>query len=162
MCGIYRIVNLKTHDFYIGQSTNIQRRWSLHLSALRCKSHPSIKLQKSYDAASEDDFYFEVLAKCEPRELLATEADYIERLRPALNVAGVKWRWNERMRRRESLSTCPCGAYKKYGDRYCRSCAKDKMLLIECSGYFGEEETYFAIHPPVNLQNVQSGAQLYR
>ena len=35
MIGIYKIENTKNNNVYIGQSTNIERRWSEHLGYLQ-------------------------------------------------------------------------------------------------------------------------------
>lgn len=55
--------------WYIGQSSNIHRRKTSHLSYLRCKTHYNSHLQSAFDKYGECNFEFRVLEEV-PEELL--------------------------------------------------------------------------------------------
>lgn len=63
--GIYSIINEKTGDFYIGQSTWLKRRLLQHLECLRDKKYRGYSLfgngrmQKHFDSGHK--FYFRIL-----------------------------------------------------------------------------------------------------
>lgn len=59
--GIYCIENLLNNKKYIGQSVNVNYRWSKHRSELKNHTHDNDYLQKSYDKYGEDRFMFYVL-----------------------------------------------------------------------------------------------------
>ncbi len=59
--AVYIIKNLNTHEFYIGASTDIERRWQSHRTTLRAHTHVNPLLSKSWDAHGEDVFSFEIL-----------------------------------------------------------------------------------------------------
>ena len=69
--GIYKIENLINHKIYIGQSTNIERRWR---DEKRCafieedKSY-NYPLSRAFRKYGIDNFSFEILEEC-PKEKL--------------------------------------------------------------------------------------------
>ena len=56
---IYRITNIITHQNYIGQTIDINRRKRKHFSTLRSNTHDNPKLQASWNKYGEDNFEFE-------------------------------------------------------------------------------------------------------
>lgn len=61
-CGIYKITNLVNNKCYIGQSQNIQSRWSHHRSFKEdSKNYPLYSAFKKYGM---DNFKFEILEEC--------------------------------------------------------------------------------------------------
>jgi group I intron endonuclease len=60
--GIYAIRNLQDGKLYIGSAINIERRWAVHSSQLKCRKHPNAKLQRAFDKHGEHAFVYEVLA----------------------------------------------------------------------------------------------------
>lgn len=78
VCGIYKITNMKDDKVYIGQATNIYKRWSEH-----CKCGLGIDTpqgNKLYAAMLEDgleNFTFQLLEECPREELNKKEAYYI-------------------------------------------------------------------------------------
>ena len=54
--GIYMIRNLSNNKVYIGQSTNINRRWNDHKMKLKNNIHYNEHLQKSYNKYGEKFF----------------------------------------------------------------------------------------------------------
>ena len=75
--GIYCIENIDTNKKYIGQSVNIEGRWSKHKTALRQNSHDNDYLQKAWNKYGENQFKFYILEKCEESELNEKEIYYI-------------------------------------------------------------------------------------
>ena len=79
VCGIYKITNLKDNKIYIGQSTDVQTRWSNHIKA--ALKIDSIAHSKVHDAMGEDgiqNFTFELLESCKKEMLNGREKYYIE------------------------------------------------------------------------------------
>lgn len=72
MIGIYKITNLLNNKMYIGQSNNIQRRFSEH-SYKGAESR--IVLDSAIKKYGKDNFSFEVLEEC-PKELLNERETY--------------------------------------------------------------------------------------
>ena len=76
MIGIYKITNKITNQCYIGQSIDIARRWRAHKQTAE---NNSIKAPL-YEAIRQyglENFNFEILIECQPKELNALEKDYI-------------------------------------------------------------------------------------
>lgn len=76
MCGIYKITNTINGKIYIGQSINIQRRWTnertrAYSGNLNETNRPMERALKKY---GPENFTFEVLEECEPSKLNEREA----------------------------------------------------------------------------------------
>ena len=85
ICGIYKITNTITGDFYIGSSKNVKRRWAAHKWPSRwkqCKNNPLYKDMKEYGV---DKFVFEVIEEVEESFLKEREQYFIETLKPTYN-----------------------------------------------------------------------------
>lgn len=79
-CGIYKIENLINHKCYIGQSTNIHKRWIMHKSI---SNNPKSKfydypLYKSIRKYGIENFSFEIIELCKKEELNDLEIAYIK------------------------------------------------------------------------------------
>jgi group I intron endonuclease len=78
VCGIYKITNQKTGECYIGQSTNIRKRWYEHG---RCGVGVDVPQgNQLYKAMLEDgleNFSFELIEECSPQELNQKEQYFI-------------------------------------------------------------------------------------
>lgn len=85
-CGIYKITNLKTGEFYVGKSIKIESRKSSHLHELKVGKHPSMAMQNAYNKLGSAYFSFEVLLVCERHELTKHEAEFIKELLPQYNT----------------------------------------------------------------------------
>ena len=85
ICGIYKIINTVTGDFYIGSSKNVKQRWAVHKCQSVWKNYPNKQLYKDMMKYSVDKFAFEVLAEVEADKLKETEQKFIETLKPAYN-----------------------------------------------------------------------------
>lgn len=75
--GIYCIENMINNKKYIGQSINIEARWSKHRSELNRGCHDNDYLQRSWNKYGGDSFKFYVLEMCESKQLDEKESYYI-------------------------------------------------------------------------------------
>lgn len=86
--GVYKITNVKTGGSYIGSTTNLANRWSVHKYELKTKKHSNKNLQKAWEESGPDAFSFTVLCVVEsPCELIATEQHYMDEVSPDYNIA---------------------------------------------------------------------------
>ena len=77
--GIYRISNLKTDQFYIGQSVDIYKRWTQHCKAgLGIDTPVGNKLYKAMQEYGLQNFTFELLCQCSKQQLDEKEKYFIE------------------------------------------------------------------------------------
>ena len=84
-CGIYKIINLITNDFYLGQSINLEQRKRQHWSKLKRNIHTNKHLQNSWNKHGEENFKFEILVYCEPFELTRYEQELVNKWKPKYN-----------------------------------------------------------------------------
>ena len=85
ICGIYKITNIITGDFYIGSSKDVKSRWKSHKKPStwnKCSNNPMYHDMQEYGL---DKFVFELLEEVEPEELKVTEQQFIETLKPSYN-----------------------------------------------------------------------------
>lgn len=80
MICIYKITNLVTGDFYIGQTIDFQERVTQH------KRDPQPKMREDVAKYGWDNFKFEILEECPREELNDRENYYISELDPAYNT----------------------------------------------------------------------------
>lgn len=76
--GIYCIENIVNNKKYIGQSIDIDGRWSKHKSELSKGTHDNNYLQKSWFKYGCDNFIFYVLELCDSDKLDERESYYID------------------------------------------------------------------------------------
>ena len=85
ICGVYKITNTVTGDFYIGSSKNVKQRLAVH----KCKSTwnkcPNKQLYKDMQKYGLDKFEFQVLEEVEEGFLKEKEQQFIETLKPIYN-----------------------------------------------------------------------------
>lgn len=89
-CGIYSITNTKNKKRYVGSAVDFDMRWRKHLSQLRLGNHHSGHLQAAWNKYGENSFKFEIIACCEPDELIELEQFYIS----AYNAFDGKYGYN--------------------------------------------------------------------
>lgn len=75
-CGVYRITNIITGKVYIGSSERIEDRWKRHQSELRCNTHHSKHLQRSFNKYGELNFVYDILEECASEIILEREQYY--------------------------------------------------------------------------------------
>lgn len=80
MVGIYKITNLINGKCYIGQSTNIKRRWNNHKSdSVNIKSpHYNYHLYRAFRKYGIENFSFEIIEECCVKDLDEKEQYYID------------------------------------------------------------------------------------
>jgi group I intron endonuclease len=85
-CGVYKITNIITKEFYIGSSKRLDyRRWG-HLHKLRKNKHKNRHLQDSYNQYGEQAFKFEILEITNENVLKQKEQYYLDTLNPSFNI----------------------------------------------------------------------------
>ena len=84
--GIYKITNMANGNIYIGQSVNLTHRATSHLSDLRLNKHYNDHIQKAYNLYGKDNFKFDVILFCEPKELTYYEQVLVDKLSPSYNI----------------------------------------------------------------------------
>ena len=57
----YKITNVKNGSFYIGITTNYEKRKKQHFNNLINKKHPNYKMQKDFDLYGIKSFTFEII-----------------------------------------------------------------------------------------------------
>lgn len=77
--GIYKITNTETNQCYIGQSTDIYKRWNQHCKAgLGIDTPAGNKLYKAIQEYGLENFTFQLLLECERSKLDEKEKYFIE------------------------------------------------------------------------------------
>lgn len=78
-CGIYKIENLVNHKIYIGQSTDIEKRWVKHKSSSQNQLDHSYNtpLYRSFRKYGISQFSFSVIEECKVSELNNRERYWI-------------------------------------------------------------------------------------
>lgn len=85
--GIYKITNTKNGKFYIGSTSDLDRRIKRHRYDLRLNQHHSQHLQRAWNKYGGENFKFEILEYCSVDNILATEQKYLDELNPEYNVS---------------------------------------------------------------------------
>ena len=66
--GVYKISNSLSGRYYIGYSTNINRRFTNHRSKLKQNCHDNIFLQRAYNLEGEDKFQYDIIHICDTED----------------------------------------------------------------------------------------------
>lgn len=78
--GIYMITCTSNGRFYVGQSSDIRRRWKEHRATLRRGTHANRIMQACFEKYGMESMQFDVLRNCAPEQLneeeLAAIADF--------------------------------------------------------------------------------------
>ena len=85
ICGVYKIINTITGDFYIGSSKNVKRRWVEHKISSSWNKYPNNPMYLDMQKYGVDKFEFEIIAEVEEDSLKETEQQFIETLKPSYN-----------------------------------------------------------------------------
>lgn len=85
ICGIYKIINTITGDFYIGSSKNVKRRWADHKCQSTWKRRPNNPMYQDMKKYGTDYFEFQILEEVEPDSLKEKEQQFIDKMHPTYN-----------------------------------------------------------------------------
>jgi group I intron endonuclease len=66
--GVYKISNIVSGRYYIGYSTNINKRFTVHRSKLKQNCHDNIFLQRAYNLDGEDNFKYDIIHICDTED----------------------------------------------------------------------------------------------
>lgn len=77
MTGIYGIHNTITDTWYVGQASDVQKRWGEHRSTLKHNNHHNQYLQRSYNKYGESAFEYVILQESSIDELNDLECKWI-------------------------------------------------------------------------------------
>lgn len=124
--GIYKILNTKNDQIYIGSSKNIRNRKNRHFNDLKNGVHRSIFLQRSYNKYGKDVFVFELIEYVmDENMLLKREQYWMDILKPKYNTEkvagsslGVKHRADVVMKNKERNSNFGNGNAKISKEQY--------------------------------------------
>ncbi len=91
---IYKIINLITHDFYIGSAWEEYPRFRRHWCEMKRGSHASPILQRAFKKYGVAAFQFETIISFRPEEvsreaMYRLEQQYINTLNPTYNIAKI-------------------------------------------------------------------------
>lgn len=81
MTGVYGIVCLANRKLYIGQSVNIQSRFSNHKYKLRKQIHINPGLQKAWNKYGQQFFKLIIVEETSKKQLFKREAWWIDTLK---------------------------------------------------------------------------------
>ena len=84
--GIYKIENTISNNMYIGQSSNLIRRFKEHQKKLDKNIHANRHLQRAWNKHGKNNFIFKTLIYCEKQELTYYEQALVDQQQPAYNV----------------------------------------------------------------------------
>lgn len=79
MTGIYKITNKLNNHSYIGLSTKLEERWKYHLSPYNQERESYKTLYQAFKKYGIENFEFEILEECSPKDLSEKEMYYIEK-----------------------------------------------------------------------------------
>ena len=88
MIGIYKIENLINGKIYVGQSNNIERRFSQHKSPYEQKRFSDKPLYKAFQKYGIENFSFSVIEECTIEQLNEKEKLWISKLQSLTHQNG--------------------------------------------------------------------------
>jgi group I intron endonuclease len=89
LIGIYQILNSVTGKAYVGSSYNVTSRWRSHLRHLITGSTQAPCLLLDSFTGRIEDYQFSILELCTLDQLVEREQHWIDKLKPAYNLAKV-------------------------------------------------------------------------
>lgn len=107
-CGVYRILNIKTNEFYIGSSKNVVTRFRQHVTSMRGNYSHCSTLQKVFNKYGEESLIFQVLLTCNEKYIRYYEQSLIYELNPrynrCYNITSKGLEWSKESRNKLSNS----------------------------------------------------------
>ena len=159
MIGIYKITNRINGHSYIGQSTNIEKRWQNEKIASNNPNDCSYNypLSRAFRKYGYENFSFEVIEICKKEELDAKEIYWIKTLN-SLTPNGYNilpgGQLNRVSTRQLFCSKCGKEISRSNSSGLCRSCAQEKVSitkeelyekLLENEGNFTKVGAFYGI-----------------
>ena len=86
---VYKITNEVDGKFYIGSTNNLIKRYYTHIHDIRSGKNTCVKLIRAVNKHGEENFKFEIVCECPTDDILKTEQEYIDSLKPHYNVAKI-------------------------------------------------------------------------
>lgn len=77
MTGIYIIINMVNAKVYVGQSSDIVKRWNQHVKELNAGRHHNYHLQSAWNMYGQSNFLFELITECDKKDLNKYEKFFI-------------------------------------------------------------------------------------
>lgn len=77
--GIYKIQNMLNGKIYVGQSVDIEKRWSTHRAELKNNYHHNVHLQSAWNKYGEENFEFSIVEECNIDQLDQYEIYWISK-----------------------------------------------------------------------------------
>ena len=139
ICGIYKITNTITGDFYIGSSKNVKRRWAAHKWPSKWKQNPNNPMYLDMQKYGVDKFVFEILEEVEESFLKEKEQKFIETLKPTYNNINAKG-WNFERYKESQQEYQKTDKYKE-SQKECYKAHKDKRKKYQKEYYQKHKKT---------------------
>ena len=129
ICGVYKITNTITNDFYIGSSKNVKHRWESHKWQSTWKKYSNNQMYLDMQKYGLDKFSFQILtevAEVEEGKLKEVEQQFIEKLQPTYNNRNANgWdierhkEYNKEYQKSDKGKESLKKASKKYNNQLC-------------------------------------------
>jgi group I intron endonuclease len=82
--GVYQILNLVNGKRYVGSAAiSFVKRWRDHKWSLKKNKHHSKHLQRAWNRYGEENFEFEILGCCNPKDCILWEQKFIDKYKTA-------------------------------------------------------------------------------
>ena len=135
ICGIYKITNTITGDFYIGSSKNVKQRWAHHKCKSKWNEKPNNPMYQDMQNYGVDKFAFEILEVVEIEKLKEVEQKFIETLQPTYNQMNAKGLNIERRKKYEKSEKRKESNRKSSNKYYNQLCLYNGETLTLCALY---------------------------
>lgn len=83
--GVYKVVNLKTGEMYVGSTIDFSGRVRTHKAMLLRNKHTNQALQTAWNKYGERYFKFAMIEVCNQVKLKERERYHVKRLKPKYN-----------------------------------------------------------------------------
>jgi group I intron endonuclease len=114
--GIYMLTNKLTNDIYIGQSSDLSKRFRKYFSPSYIKSKDSFIISRAFIKYGYSNFSVTILEYCNVPDLLKREQHYLDKLNPKYNIlkiAGSSLNYLQSEETKAKISKALKGVYVK-------------------------------------------------
>ena len=148
ICGIYKITNTITGDFYIGSSKNVKSRWTAHKCPSRWNRYSNNPMYQDMRKYGVDKFELQILEEVEPEHLKEAEQQFIETLKPTYNNRNANG-WDTERRKEFQKEYRKTDKYKEYHKEYNKT---DKHKEYQREHYQQNREKVREYHKEYNKE----------